>query len=172
MNVLLVIDMQTDFVDGSLGSADAQAIVPYVVERVKNFDGTVIFTRDTHGENYLDTAEGQKLPVPHCIAGTAGWEVIPVLQGICDGKIVDKPTFGSVALAEELKVIHGQTPIQSITLVGLCTDICVISNAMIIKATLPEVAISVEAKGCAGVTPESHDNALKAMEMCQITVVR
>ncbi|WP_409968263.1 cysteine hydrolase [Bengtsoniella intestinalis] len=172
MNVLLVIDMQTDFVDGVLGSAEAQAIVPYVVDRVKNFDGTVIFTRDTHGEDYLDTAEGKKLPVPHCIAGTEGWEVIPALRGISDGKVIDKPTFGSMVLAEELKTIHGKTPIQSIILVGVCTDICVISNAMIVKVALPEVAMYVEAKGCAGVTPDSHENALKAVEMCQITVVR
>lgn len=170
MDVLLVIDMQVDFVTGALGSLEAQAIVPYVVEQVAEFEGQVLYTRDTHGEDYLDTAEGKKLPVPHCIANTSGWELIPALKDSCKGKIIDKITFGSMTLAKELEAVHQQTPIQSITLVGVCTDICVISNALIVKATLPEVPIYVNAKGCAGVTPESHENALKAMELCHITV--
>lgn len=171
MDVLLVIDMQTDFVNGALGSVDAQAIVPYVEARVAGFDGTVFYTRDTHGADYLSTAEGGKLPVPHCIQGTPGWELIPTLKDSCKGKILNKATFGSMELAEELKVLNSQEPIQSITLLGLCTDICVISNAMIVKATLPEVPIFVDAKGCAGVTKETHETALKAMEMCHITVM-
>lgn len=172
MDVLLVIDVQTDFVNGALGTKEAQSIVPYVVERVAGFDGAVFFTRDTHGVDYLDTAEGKNLPVPHCIQGTDGWQLVPELRNICKGKTIDKPTFGSISLSEELKVLHDTTPIQSITLVGVCTDVCVLSNAIIAKATLPEVPIFVEAKGCAGVTPESHETALKAMEMCQITVIR
>ena len=171
MHVLVVVDMQKDFIDGALGTKEAQAIVPHVVEKIENFDGRVIATRDTHGENYLQTAEGQKLPVTHCIEGTDGWQLHPDIAALISRKPIDKPTFGSTELAKLLGKCHSDHTIDSITLVGLCTDICVISNALLLKAVLPEVPIFVDASCCAGVTPESHENALRAMEMCQITVV-
>ena len=171
MHVLVVVDMQKDFIDGALGTKEAQAIVPRVVEKIENFDGRVIATRDTHGENYLQTAEGQKLPVTHCIEGTDGWQLHPDIAALISRKPIDKPTFGSTELAKLLEKCHSDHTIDSITLVGLCTDICVISNALLLKAVLPEVPIFVDASCCAGVTPESHENALRAMEMCQITVV-
>lgn len=170
MHVLVVVDMQKDFIDGALGTKEAQAIVPHVVEKIENFDGRVIATRDTHGENYLQTAEGQKLPVTHCIEGTDGWQLHPDIAALISRKPIDKPTFGSTELAKLLEKCHSDHTIDSITLVGLCTDICVISNALLLKAVLPEVPIFVDASCCAGVTPESHENALRAMEMCQITV--
>lgn len=170
MEYLLVIDMQNDFVDGSLGSADAQKIVPNVAEKVKNFTGKVIFTRDTHQTDYLATQEGEKLPVAHCVQDTHGWQIIPQLQPTDAHMVVDKPTFGSMALAAQLAAVHQTEPISRITLVGLCTDICVISNAMLCKAALPEVPIEVDAACCAGVTLESHINALEAMKMCQIGI--
>ena len=171
MHVLVVVDMQKDFIDGALGTKEAQAIVPHVVEKIENFDGWVIAMRDTHGENYLQTAEGQKLPVTHCIEGTDGWQLHPDIAALISRKPIDKPTFGSTELAKLLEKCHSDHTIDSITLVGLCTDICVISNALLLKAVLPEVPIFVDASCCAGVTPESHENALRAMEMCQITVV-
>lgn len=169
-DILIVVDMQNDFVSGALGSADAQAIVPNVVEKVKGFDGRVIFTRDTHPENYMDTQEGHNLPVPHCIKGTEGWEICPELLSLCK-EVIDKPTFGSAKLGELLAAADKAEPISSITLVGLCTDICVISNAMLVKAFLPEVPVMVDAACCAGVTPDSHKNALAAMLPCQIKVI-
>lgn len=172
--ILIVVDMQNDFVDGVLGTKEAAAIVPIVVGRVADAvrDGEKLyFTRDTHHPNYLDTGEGKKLPVPHCIQGTSGWELIPKLKHYALGtNIIDKPTFGSMKLAEILLSEQAKNPIEKITLIGLCTDICVISNALLLKAALPETEIAVNASCCAGVTPESHDNALKAMEMCQITI--
>lgn len=172
---LIVVDMQTDFVDGALGSAEAQAIVPAVLARIqtaRETAETVIFTRDTHSEEYLNTAEGKKLPVPHCIRETDGWQIIPLLRPFAEeASIVDKPTFGSTALAARLAEEHAKAPIEQITLIGLCTDICVISNAMLLKAALPEVPIRVEAAACAGVTLQSHSNALNAMQMCQIDVL-
>ena len=167
-NILIVVDMQKDFVNGSLGSKDAEAIVPAVVKKAETFDGEVIFTRDTHHKDYLSTQEGRNLPVEHCIEGTAGWEIDKSLQPFCKGLVVNKPTFGSMALAEE---IWERGDAQEITLVGLCTDICVISNAMLLKAAMPEVPIIVDRACCAGVTPQSHENALEAMKMCQITIV-
>lgn len=169
-NVLVVVDMQNDFIDGALGTAEAVAIVPRVAERIRGFAGKVIFTRDTHEENYLQTQEGRKLPVPHCIRGTEGWQISEALEGWKNGICIDKPTFGSVEVGQLLKGMHSADPIQKITFVGLCTDICVISNAMLVKAVLPEVEIAVAADCCAGVTPQSHVNALEAMKMCQITV--
>ncbi len=170
MKVLLVIDMQNDFIDGALGTKEAEKIVPLVKEKIdlyrKNGD-TVIFTRDTHKENYLNTAEGKKLPVPHCIENTKGWEISPELD-TSDCKIIDKPTFGSAELAEYLKTL---SDIEEFELIGLCTDICVISNTLIVKAAFPETKITVDSRCCAGVTPESHENALKAMQMCQIDIV-
>ena len=167
MNHLIVVDMQVDFITGSLGSSLATAIVPKVVEAVKSFDGNVIFTRDTHFENYLETAEGEKLPVPHCIKGTDGWQIHPELDALRKTEAIDKITFGSKDLIEFLEK---ENDIESITLVGLCTDICVISNALLIKAYFPEIPIAVDSKACAGVTPESHLNALEAMKMCQIEI--
>lgn len=169
-NILVVVDMQNDFIDGSLGTAEAVAIVPKVVEKIKHFEGKVLFTRDTHEENYMETQEGHNLPVPHCIRGTEGWQLAPAIAEFCEGNCIDKPTFGSVELGQMLKELNEEEPLEKITFVGLCTDICVISNAMITKAYLPEVEIVVDASCCAGVTPESHNNALEAMKMCQIVV--
>ncbi len=168
MKYLIVVDMQKDFIDGALGTKEAQAIVPNVRKKIEEFDGEVVFTRDTHHKDYLSTQEGRNLPVEHCIEGTAGWEIDKSLQPFCKGLVVNKPTFGSMALAEE---IWERGDAQEITLVGLCTDICVISNAMLLKAAMPEVPIIVDRACCAGVTPQSHENALEAMKMCQITIV-
>ena len=168
--ILVVVDMQNDFIDGALGTAEAVAIVPKVAEKIKNFDGTVLYTRDTHEENYMETQEGKNLPVPHCIRGTEGWQIRTELQQ-AGAEVVDKPTFGSRALAEKLVEMNREEAIESITLIGLCTDICVISNAFVIKAFLPETPIIVDAACCAGVTPKSHERALEAMKVCQIAVV-
>ncbi len=170
-NILIVVDMQNDFIDGALGTKEALEIVPRVVEKVKAFPGKILFTRDTHEENYLNTQEGQKLPVPHCIKGTSGWKICPELEALRKENAVDKPTFGSVELGEKLRKMQEEEPIGCITLVGLCTDICVISNAMLVKAFLPEIRICVDASCCAGVTPESHETALRAMKMCHIDVI-
>ena len=171
-NLLIVVDMQNDFIDGALGTQEAVAILPKVKNKIETFGGKVIFTRDTHTEDYMNTAEGKNLPVPHCIKNTNGWQIADSLLPYAkDALIIDKPTFGSLALAEYLQSENQADPIASITLVGLCTDICVISNAMLIKAALPEVAILVDASCCAGVSPESHDRALAAMQVCQIQVI-
>ena len=173
-DVLVVVDMQNDFIDGALGTAEAVAIVPKAAEKIRSFDGAVFFTLDTHGENYLETQEGRRLPVPHCIHGTRGWQLRDELQGLNSNATVmdiDKSSFGSHTLAAKLRVMDFEEGISSITLIGVCTDICVISNALILKAALPEVPITVDAACCAGVTPETHDNALKAMKMCHIDIV-
>ena len=170
-NILLVIDMQNDFIDGALGTPEAVAIVPKVREKIRSFDGTVLFTRDTHGENYMETQEGKNLPVPHCIRGTEGWQIRPELEELRVTEPIDKGTFGSDELGKILRDLNDENPIGSITVIGLCTDICVISNALLAKAFLPEVPIEVDASCCAGVTPESHENALKAMASCQIRIV-
>ncbi len=169
-NILLVIDMQNDFIDGALGTKEAVAIVENVKAKIKGFDGEVIFTRDTHKADYMQTQEGLNLPVEHCICGSFGWEIRRELTDIREGTVIDKPTFGSRELAELLYEKHKAEEINEITLIGLCTDICVISNALVIKAFLPEVKITVDASCCAGVTPESHKNALSAMKMCQINI--
>lgn len=166
--VLVVVDMQNDFIDGALGSPEAKAIVPYVRETIANFDGVVLFTRDTHQPNYLDTQEGHNLPVPHCIEGTDGWQIRSELDILRKTEAIDKVTFGSTDL---VKVLSGYGDIESITFVGLCTDICVISNVMVVKAFFPEIPLIVDSKGCAGVTPSTHDNALEAMKMCQIKIL-
>ena len=174
MEILIVVDMQNDFVSGALGTQEAKAVVPFVVSRVA--DGldrgeTVFFTRDTHEEAYLETQEGRNLPVPHCIRGTAGWEIVPQLtEYTLERTVMDKPAFGSTELGTYLAELNEKEPIEKITLIGLCTDICVIANAMLIKSFLPEVPVAVDAKCCAGVTPESHQNALAAMKVCQIMV--
>ena len=170
-DILIVVDMQNDFIDGALGTPEAQAIVPAAEEKIRHFKGRVIFTMDTHREDYMQTQEGKRLPVPHCIHGTHGWEVRQELNLLPEADFVSKPTFGSAGLGERLLELDRQEPIGSVTLIGLCTDICVISNALLIKAFLPEVPITVDAACCAGVTPESHRNALEAMKMCQIDVI-
>jgi len=169
-NILVVVDMQNDFIDGALGTKEAVAIVPAVEEKIRNFSGRVLFTRDTHEENYMDTQEGHKLPVPHCIRGTEGWQIRPELAALCKETPIDKVTFGSVELGALLQKADRDDPVKSITFVGLCTDICVISNALLAKAYLPEAEIVVDAACCAGVTPQSHKNALEAMKVCQIRV--
>ena len=167
--ILVVVDMQNDFVTGPLGTPEARTILPKVAEKVKNFPGRVLFTRDTHEENYLESREGRALPVPHCIRGSRGWEICPELETLRKEEPVDKPTFGSTGLGEVLRAAdqYGEK-IGKITLVGVCTDICVISNALLLRAFLPEAEIAVDAACCAGVTPESHQTALRAMKACQI----
>lgn len=168
--LLVVVDMQNDFVTGTLGTKEAVAIVPNVVEKVKQAikDGTeIIFTKDTHGDNYLSTQEGRNLPIMHCIKNTKGWELIPELYIYEVGqKVMEKPTFGCMNLA--LHVMQGHY--TEVELIGLCTDICVISNALMVKAANPELLVSVDASCCAGVSVESHQNAIEAMRMCQINV--
>ena len=166
--ILIVVDMQNDFIDGALGTTEAVAIVPYVKNLIENFDGKVFFTRDTHFEDYMQTQEGKNLPVPHCIKGTDGWQIRSELDALRKTEAIDKLTFGSSELAE---ILGKEERIDGITFVGLCTDICVISNAMVVKAFYPEVPLTVDARGCAGVTPESHKRALDAMKMCQIRVI-
>ena len=163
-DILIVVDMQNDFIDGALGTKEAVAIVPNAREKIQQFNGTVLFTRDTHGPNYLQTQEGRNLPVEHCIKGTDGWEICLELDALRKTEPIDKVTFGSSELGFKLAEMNAEEPIGCITLVGLCTDICVISNAMIVKAFLPEVPVRVDAACCAGVTPESHENALAAMK--------
>ena len=160
--------MQNDFIDGALGTKEAAAIVPYVKDVIESFDGKVYFTRDTHFENYMETQEGANLPVPHCIKDTDGWQIRAELDALRKTEAIDKLTFGSSALVDVLK---NEKNIESITFVGLCTDICVISNAMVVKAFFPEVPLIVDAKGCAGVSPESHKRALEAMKVCQIKII-
>lgn len=171
-NVLVVVDMQKDFVDGALGSKGAVAIVDNVVEKINNFDGEIIVTYDTHLDNYMETREGKYLPVPHCIKNTDGWQLNDKVQSALDSKEytkIYKPTFGSTALVEKFNGCN-QTETE-VTLVGLCTDICVVSNAMLLKANYPEMNITVDASCCAGVTPESHKASLVTMKMCQINVI-
>ncbi len=169
-NILIVVDMQNDFIDGALGTKEAVAIVPQVKEKIENFQGRIIFTRDTHGEDYMQTQEGRNLPVPHCIKDSDGWQISPVLAKLCQEAPIDKVTFGSSELGGILQKADREEKVGSITLIGLCTDICVISNALLAKAFLPEVEIIVDASCCAGVSPESHKNALEAMKVCQIRV--
>lgn len=170
--ILLVIDMQNDFIDGALGTPEAAAIVDRVVEEIRKYPATnVIATRDTHTADYLDSQEGRNLPVPHCIKGTPGWELHPEIAAVLgSAEILDKPTFGSRELAEHLAQLDRREDLD-ITLVGLCTDICVVSNALLIKAFLPETPVRVIAECCAGVTPESHRAALETMKMCQIQIL-
>lgn len=167
---LVIIDMQNDFIDGSLGTVQAQHIVPNVISKINAFSGDLYYTRDTHTENYLNTLEGKKLPVVHCIKNTFGWEIQKEVWNAGANRnpvIIDKPTFASTVLAQTL----AQKQYDHITLIGLCTDICVISNALNIKALLWETPITVDANCCAGVTPESHTQALNAMTMCQIDIL-
>lgn len=169
--ILLVIDMQNDFIDGALGTTEAAAVVNDVAAEIAKYPVADVFaTRDTHPENYLDTQEGKNLPVVHCVKGTPGWELNPkIAAALGDAAVIDKPTFGSKELADRMVQLAQEDELD-ITLVGLCTDICVVSNALLIKAFLPETPIRVIASCCAGVTPESHQAALKTMQMCQIQI--
>ena len=169
---LIVVDMQKDFVDGSLGSQEAREIVPRVADKILNFDGQIFATLDTHSQNYLQTAEGRSLPVPHCIKGTPGWMLDDEIAAALEQKDVtkvEKLTFGSVLLPRLLYQAANGEPF-TVELVGLCTDICVVSNALMLKANFPEMEISVDSACCAGVTPESHAAALTTMRSCQIRV--
>lgn len=180
---LVVVDMQNDFIDGAIGSKEAAAVVPGVIEKIKNFDGAIYYTMDTHHENYLHTQEGKKLPVPHCIRDTHGWQINDgVMDALNEAKSTrngtgvvcfEKNRFGMVDIGININTIANISGynLESIEFVGLCTDICVVSNALIAKATLPEVQIIVDSSCCAGVTKESHDAALLTMKMCQVDVV-
>lgn len=170
MKILVVIDVQNDFVDGRLGTKEAIDMIPSLKEKIKNFDGEIIYTMDTHDDNYLNTQEGRKLPVKHCIKGSNGWEI---REGIYkeNCKIFEKAGFGSGNLVEYLKNLNEKEQIESIEFVGICTDICVVVNALMIKGFLPEVELIVDSKCCAGVTPQSHNSALETMKMCQIEIL-
>lgn len=170
---LVVVDMQNDFVDGALGSEQAAAIVPAAVKKISSFDGDIFVTLDTHFEDYLQTSEGKKLPVAHCIKGTNGWRLNKDIKAVLDEKgftEVEKNTFGSVNLPGLIKKAAGEEDF-SIELIGLCTDICVVSNALLLKASFPEAPISVDSACCAGVTNEKHKAALETMRSCQIDVL-
>ena len=169
---LVVVDMQKDFINGSLGTAAAVAIRPAAVEKIKTFDGEIFATLDTHGPDYLNTAEGRKLPVEHCIKGTAGWQLDSEIRSALETRgytQVEKPTFGSLILPQLIRDRAGMEDFD-VTVIGLCTDICVISNALLLKANFPEKEIKVDAACCAGVTPALHRAALKTMASCQIQV--
>lgn len=169
MKVLIVVDMQNDFIDGSLGSTEAKKIVPNVINKIKEYEDTnqlIYYTKDTHFNDYLQTPEGNKLPVEHCIKGTDGWNIPKDIFRNNDN-VIEKYTFGSVDLFEELKKINN---LESIELIGLCTDICVVSNALLAKAYFPNIQIIVDSTCCAGVTPESHNKAIDTMKMCQIDI--
>ncbi len=173
LNILVVVDMQNDFINGSLGSKEAEAIVPAVIETIKEAEGPVFATMDTHFENYLNTAEGKKLPVEHCVKGSKGWEIHPEVREALEKKgckYVEKYTFGSVSLPALIQEEAGGREF-ALTLVGLCTDICVVSNALLLKAYFPGTPIRVIEKACAGVSVESHKAALTTMGCCQIDVV-
>lgn len=171
--ILIVVDMQKDFVDGALGTKEAQLIVDNVAKKIEEFEGDIIVTYDTHPENYMETQEGKNLPVPHCIKGTDGWEIDKKVQEALDKrnyKSIEKPTFGSTELIDYIKENYNPDEIE-IELIGLCTDICVVSNALLIKAHFLETKVSVDKVCCAGVTPESHEAALLTMKMCQVNVI-
>ena len=170
---LIVVDIQKDFVDGALGTAEALAMVENAAKKIEGFEGPIFVTYDTHFENYMDTAEGKKLPVPHCVKGTEGWQLNRRVAQALEGRAyttVEKRTFGSMDLPGLIAEAAGDDGFD-ITLIGLCTDICVVSNALILKAAFPEREVYVDAACCAGVTPASHDAALITMKMCQINVI-
>ena len=170
--LLVVVDMQKDFIDGALGTPEAQEAVSSVIQKMKSYQKQDIYaTQDTHGKNYLETAEGKKLPVVHCVKGEEGWRLHPDIEaGVEPSHIIEKPAFGSMALMEFLREENEREPLE-IELVGLCTDICVVSNALLLKAHFPEACISVDAACCAGVTPKTHEAALETMRMCQIDIL-
>ena len=173
--ILIAVDLQNDFIDGALGTKEAEAIVPAAAARIREWReaGAEIFaTLDTHEANYMETREGKKLPVPHCIRETEGWEMNPLIrEAMGDGTLVEKPTFGSIRLPEMLRERSAEGDRMTIELIGLCTDICVVSNALLLKAYFPEAQIAVNAKCCAGVTPEKHRAALETMQSCQIDIL-
>ena len=177
MKFLIVVDMQNDFINGALGTEEAEAIVPKVVDKINNWDGVIIATRDTHYPNYLKTREGKYLPVEHCVRYTEGHLInkdvkTALLNADDDGNDVmflNKNTFGTTVIPELLRTCGEE--IESIEVIGLCTDICVVSNVMLLKANFPEVDITVDAACCAGVTPESHNAALTTMKMCQVNII-
>ena len=172
---LIVVDMQNDFIDAALGTPEAQAIVPAVLDRIRaarEAGETIIATLDTHAPDYMNTSEGKKLPVPHCIAGTDGWKIRPeIMDAMGDAILVEKPTFGSVRLPQIVAELADDPAAMTVELIGLCTDICVVSNTLLLKANFPEADIRVRAACCAGVTPEKHLAALETMRSCQIDVI-
>ena len=171
--VLIVVDMQKDFVDGSLGTAEAVGIVDNVVSKIEGFEGRIFATLDTHGPDYLETAEGKKLPVPHCIKDSEGWllnEKVMYALSEKNYRTIEKGTFGSTKLVEEIAKLAADGEV-AVELIGLCTDICVVSNALLLKAHFPEMGIAVDASCCAGVTPKTHEAALETMKMCQIDII-
>ena len=171
--LLLVIDMQNDFVTGALANKEAEAIICAIAAKIQTYQGQqypVFFTRDTHGADYMETQEGKLLPVPHCLEGSEGWQIVEGLSAYAEEEsVLDKPVFGSLELPKWIEEKLGAVP-QEIELCGVCTDICVISNALILKAAFPETTVTVEGALCAGVTPESHQTALAAMKACQVNV--
>lgn len=173
MKILVVVDMQNDFVYDVLGTPEARAIVPNVKARIESGEfEKIFFTKDTHDKNYMNTLEGQKLPAPHCIKNTKGHNIIPELN-TDNGTIIEKPTFGSYDLIKHIKDLNDQQEeINEVEICGLCTDICVISNCLMIRAALPNTKVVVRANCCAGVTPEKHEAALMVMESCQVDVIK
>ncbi len=175
MNVLVVVDMQKDFISGPLGTEKAAANVQAVRERIlqaKKLGETVIFLRDTHQENYLETQEGRRLPVPHTLEGTEGWEIVDALAPLAAGELViNKPTFGSVAMGETLRELNEKEPVETITFVGIYTDMCVLSNVLLAKAFLTEARIVVDASCCVGLSDEAHWNAIGTMKICQVDII-
>ena len=172
--LLIAVDLQRDFIDGALGTKEACAIVEAAARKIRAFEGRVFVTLDTHEENYRETAEGKKLPVPHCLKGTPGHALHPAIAEALQGKdvvVLEKPTFGSVKLVEAVRAFAGEEAFEA-EFIGLCTDICVVSNALLLKAYFPEAELSVDAACCAGVTPALHEAALQTMQSCQITVKR
>ena len=170
---LIVVDVQNDFVTGALGTEEARRMLPALLKKTENFSGEIWVTQDTHGENYLDTQEGKMLPVPHCILGTAGWELTAELKRVLQNReprVYRKSCFGSVEMVRDLKKLYEQDALESVELVGVCTDICVISNALMIRSAMPELPVYADAACCAGVTPEKHRAALQIMESCQVRV--
>ncbi len=170
---LIMIDIQNDFVTGVLGTKEAQQMLPRLMEKTGSFQGEILMTQDTHFENYLETQEGKLLPVSHCIKGTKGWELVPELEELRQqrkAKVYQKSCFGSIRLAEDLKAAYEEGQLDGVELAGLCTDICVVSNALLIKAFLPEIPVIVDAGCCAGVTVEKHMAALEVMRSCQVII--
>ena len=170
---LIIIDVQNDFITGSLGTEEARRMLPRLLEKVSRFSGEILLTQDSHSDNYPDTQEGKLLPVSHCIIGTEGWEFhrdLEKLRAERNAKVYRKPCFGSVSLVDDLKDAYEKELLDSVELVGICTDICVVSNALMIKSALPELPVYVDASCCAGVTPEKHKAALEVMESCQVIV--
>lgn len=175
MKYLIVVDVQNDFVDGALSTKEAVEMFPRLLKKIKSFEGDVFMTKDTHPKNYLEIQEGKLLPVEHCIRQTKGWEFPEALDELREQLstvVYEKPTFGSTSLAEDLRQLHQMGKVDSVEVVGICTDICVVSNALLLKAAMPEVPICVDASCCTGVTPEKHNEALDIMESCQILVKR